>query len=75
MSKKTVPHPFQVAKMIKAYLDNILTYFHHGITNGFTEGMNSKIQQIKSAARRFRNFENDRIAILFSRGKLDMKSQ
>jgi hypothetical protein len=29
------------------------------------EGINSKIQQVKSAARGFRNFENYRIAILF----------
>jgi len=63
----------RVAKMLKAHLDNILTYFRHGITNAFTEGMNSKIQEIKSAARGFRNFENYRIAILFSCGKLDMK--
>ncbi|MBI5181443.1 MAG: transposase, partial [Nitrospirae bacterium] len=36
------------------------------------EGLNSKIQQIKSAARGFRNFENYRIAILFFCGKLNM---
>lgn len=70
-----IPELIRVAKMIKAHLDNILTYFRHGITNAFTEGMNSKIQEIKSAARGFRNFENYRIAILFYCGKLDMRTQ
>ena len=68
-----IPELIRVAKMIKAHLDNILTYFRHGITNAFTEGMNSKIQEIKSAARGFRNFQNYRIAILFYCGKLDMR--
>ncbi|MBU0712107.1 transposase, partial [bacterium] len=36
------------------------------------EGLNSKIQQIKSIARGFRDFNNYRIAILFHLGGLDM---
>ncbi|MDI6891207.1 MAG: ISL3 family transposase [Thermodesulfovibrionales bacterium] len=61
-----------VGKILKRHLDNILTYLKHRITNAVSEGLNSKIQQIKSAARGFRNFENYRIAILFYCGKLDM---
>ncbi len=61
-----------VAKKLKRHLDNILTYLKHRITNAVAEGLNSKIQQVKSAARGFRNFENYRIAILFHCGKLDM---
>jgi transposase len=61
-----------VAKKLKRHLDNILTYLKHRITNAVAEGLNSKIQLIKSAARGFRNFENYRIAILFFCGKLDM---
>lgn len=68
-----IPELIRVAKMINAHLDNILTYFRHGITNAFTEGMNSRIQEIKAAARGFRNFDNYRIAILFYCGKLDMR--
>lgn len=64
-----------VAKMIKRHLDNILTYLKHRITNAVAEGLNSKIQQVKSAARGFRNFENFRIAILFYCGKLNMYPQ
>jgi len=47
----------------------------HKITNALTEGFNSKIQMIKSAARGFRSFENYRIAILFHCGKLDFSPQ
>ena len=61
-----------VAKMLKRRFDKIVTYFRHRITNAVAEGLNSKIQQIKSAARGFRNFVNYRIAILFHCGKLDM---
>ncbi|MBI4849122.1 MAG: transposase [Nitrospirae bacterium] len=63
-----------VAKKLKRHLDNILTYLKHRITNAVAEGLNSKIQQVNSAARGFRNFENFRIAILFFCGKLDMYS-
>jgi len=63
----------EIARTLKTHLDGILTYFHHGITNAFSEGINSKIQDLKSGARGFRSFDNYRIAILFSCGKLDMK--
>jgi transposase len=62
----------KVAKMLKAHLENILTYLRHPITNAVTEGLNSKIQSIKSNARGFRNFENYRTRILFCCGKLDL---
>ncbi|MCP5020128.1 MAG: ISL3 family transposase, partial [Ketobacter sp.] len=39
------------AKMIKRHLENILTYLKHRITNAMAEALNSKIHQIKSAAR------------------------
>jgi transposase len=65
----------EVAKKLKRHLENILTYLKHRITNAVAEGLNSKIQQVKSAARGFRNFENFRIAILFFCGKLDMYPQ
>jgi transposase len=65
----------EVAGKLKRHLDNILTYLKHRITNAVAEGLNSKIQQVKSAARGFRNFDNYRIAILFFCGKLDMYPQ
>lgn len=62
----------KVAKMIKRRLDNILTWFRHHISNGPSEGFNSRIQSIKSAARGFRNFDNYRTRILFFCGKLEL---
>jgi transposase len=62
----------EVAKMLKRHFENIVTYIKHRITNAFSEGINSKIQHIKSTARGFRNFTNYRISILFYCGKLDM---
>ena len=65
----------EVAKKLKRHLDNILTYLKHRITNAVAEGLNSKIQQVKSAARGFTKFENYRIAILCFCAKLDMYPQ
>ncbi|MHB9008374.1 MAG: ISL3 family transposase [Limisphaerales bacterium] len=62
----------EVAQMIKRHLENLLTYMKHRITNAVTEGLNSKIQSLKAAARGFRNFENYRIRILFFCGKLQL---
>ena len=60
----------EVAQMLQRHLENLLTYLRHHITNAVTEGLNSKIQSLKSAARGFRNFQNYRIRILFFCGKL-----
>lgn len=62
----------EVAYLLKRHLENLLTYVKHHITNAVTEGLNSKIQSLKSAARGFRNFANYRIRILFFCGKLDL---
>jgi transposase len=37
----------RAARTIHEHLDNVLTYFDHGITNALSEGLNSKIQTIK----------------------------
>ena len=72
---KTMTVPWavaDVARLLKRHLENLLTYLRHHITNAVTEGLNSKIQSIKSAARGFRNFQNYRIRILFFCGKLNL---
>lgn len=61
-----------VAVMLKKHLQGLLTYFRHRITNAQSEGFNSRVQAIKSAARGFRSFENYRIRILFYCGKLNL---
>ena len=63
----------QVARMIDGHWQEILNYITHRITNAVSEGLNSRIQAIKSAARGFRSFFNYRIRILFHCGKLDMQ--
>jgi len=65
----------KVAVMLKKHLDGLLNYFDHRITNATSEGFNSRIQSIKSAARGFRNFANYRTRILFYCGKLSMLPQ
>lgn len=63
----------KVARMLKERLANIVTWWRHPITNAVSEGLNSKIQSIKSAARGFHSFASYRIRILFFCGKLDLK--
>jgi transposase len=58
--------------MIKRRLPNIVTWFRHRISNGPTEGFNSRIQSIKSAARGLRSFKNYCTRILFFCGKLKL---
>jgi transposase len=60
------------ARMLKAHLDQLLTYFTYPIANAMSEGFNSKIQSLKHAARGFRSFENFRIRILFFCGRLNL---
>jgi len=62
----------KVARMLNKHLTGLLAYFRHRITNAKSEGFNSRVQAIKSAARGFRSFENYRIRILFYCGKLQL---
>jgi transposase len=61
-----------VARKLKDHLQGLLNYFSHPISNAVTEGLNSKIQFLKHAARGFRSFENYRTSILFFCGKLNL---
>ncbi len=60
------------AKMLKRHVNELLNYFWHRITNAMAEALNSRIQEIKSAARGFHAFANYRTRILFYCGKLDL---
>lgn len=62
----------RVAQMLRQNLCRLLTYFDSFITNAVSEGLNSKIQTVKSNARGFRSFQNYRTSILFYCGKLDL---
>jgi transposase len=63
----------RVARTLKAHASGLINYFTHHITNAVTEGLNSRIQDLKSAARGFRNFHHYRIRILFFCGKLQLQ--
>lgn len=62
----------RAAKTVKYWLWGILRYQIHRFTNAMTEGVNSKIQQLKYRARGYRNRDNFRLAILFHCGRLSM---
>lgn len=62
----------KTARMLKDHLAGLLSYFKHQVTNAMSEGFNSRIQAVKSAARGFRSFKNYRLRILFYCGKLQM---
>ena len=62
----------KAARTIKRHAETLLNYFIHPITNAVAEGLNSRIQQIKSNARGFRSFASYRIRILFFCGKFDL---
>lgn len=63
----------EVAWMLRRHFENIVTYVRHRLTNALAEGLNSKIQALKSAARGFRLFAHYRIAILFHCGGLHLE--
>jgi transposase len=60
------------ALIIKTHLPNILTYFKHGISNAVAEGLNARIQTVKSNARGYRSFAGFGNSILFYCGGLEM---
>ena len=62
----------KAAYTLKNHFKGIITYIKHRITNSVAEGINSKIQAIKTSARGFRNFKNFRYAILFHCGGLEL---
>ena len=63
----------RAARTLKAHTTGLINYFTHHITNAVTEGLNSRIQDLKSAARGFRNFHHYRMRILFFCGKLELQ--
>jgi transposase len=63
----------KVARFSGAHWQEMLNHIQHRITNAASEGFNSRIQAIKSAARGFRSFANYRVRILFHSGKPDLK--
>lgn len=61
-----------VAKMLKRHLRGLIAYIRHGITNAAAEGLNSKIQVLRTNARGLPKFETFRTRVLFHCGGLDL---
>jgi len=62
----------KAAKTLCSHLANLLTYFKHRISNATAEGLNSKIQMVKTMACGFRNRTHYKLAIYFHCGGLDL---
>jgi transposase len=62
----------KVAKMMKAHLENILTFFVHRLSNASAEGLNNLIQGLIKKAYGYRNRERFKTDILFHAGGLDL---
>lgn len=60
------------AKMFRKYLNQIMTYFKHRITNAVSEGLNSKIETLRKQAYGFRNREHFKISVYFHCGGLNL---
>ncbi len=72
VKKRDLKPMTKVADMLKRHCQGIFSYITEPISNGVSEGLNSKIQLIKSAARGLRTFQSYRRRILFFCGKLEM---
>jgi len=62
----------QVAKMLNCRLSMVFNYFTHRVTNALSEGINSKVEAIKNAARGYRNPERFKTMIWFRLGGLNL---
>lgn len=62
----------RVARMVKRYLEGIVTAMVQGVSNARAESINAGIQKLKYVARGFRNRERFRNAIYFHLGGLDL---
>ncbi len=71
--RSRLPIFVQLAQSLATSLPELLNYFEYRLSKAMSEGFNRVIQQLKAAARGFRNFANYRSSILFFCGKLDLK--
>ena len=62
----------KVARMFKAHLRNILTYFRLRISNGPAEAINSRIQELVQQSCGYRNRERFKSDVFFHLGGLDL---
>lgn len=64
-----------VARTLRKEWEGVLNWWRRGSTNAILEGLNSVIQSIKRAARRFRDTEYFETMIFLRLGRLDFSAQ
>ena len=72
LDKHDLPKMHKVARTLEKNIQGLLNYLKWRITNAYGEAVNALIQEIKTVARGFRQFQNFRVAILFFLGKLEL---
>jgi len=72
VSRSNVKELTKVAKMFNRHLKGVCNALTKSFSNAMAERLNGKIQEVKSAGRGYRKFENFRSAILFFHGGLNL---
>ncbi len=72
VQRRDLPKMKKVAHTLAANLQGLLNAVKWKLTNAYAESINASIQEVKTVARGFRQFENFRTAILFFLGKLEL---
>jgi transposase len=72
VQKRSLPRMKKCAHTLAANINGLLAAVKWRLTNAYAESINASIQEVKTVARGFRQFESFRIAILFFLGKLEL---
>lgn len=72
VQKTSLPRMKKCAHTLAANINGLLAAVKWRLTNAYAESINASIQEVKTVARGFRQFESFRIAILFFLGKLEL---
>ena len=75
VSRSNIKEVIKVAKMFNDHLKGVIYALTNHFSNAMAERLNGKIQEIKTAGRGYRTFENFRSAILFFHGGLNLYPQ
>lgn len=72
VQKRNLPRMKKCAHTLATNINGLLAAVKWRLTNAYAESVNASIQEVKTVARGFRQFESFRVAILFFLGKLEL---
>ena len=72
VQKRNLPRMKKCAHTLLTNINGLLAAVKWRLTNAYAESINASIQELKTVARGFRQFESFRIAILFFLGRLEL---